>query len=74
VITSSSVRYDAVIAAGTSLFHPNASTLVEATTGTLDGTAGAGNFRHVSVTPSINNLDDKTVVYNNRPAPMPLSR
>lgn len=58
-------RSGSAVVQSRALLAKDNSTLVEATTGTLDGAAGAGNFRHVSVTPSINSVNDTTVVYNN---------
>lgn len=58
-------RSGSAVVQSRALLAKDNSTLIEATTGTLDGAAGAGNFRHVSVTPSINNVNDTSVVYNN---------
>ncbi len=48
------------------LLAKDGTTLVEATTGTLDAQPGSGNFRHVTVTPTtVDGNLDQTQAYNN---------
>jgi len=58
-------RSGSAVVQSRALLAKDGSTLLEATTGTLDAQPGPGNVRHVSVTPAINGKDDNTVVYNN---------
>lgn len=48
------------------LLAKDGTTLVEATTGTIDGAAGAGNIRHLTLTPAtVDGVEQTTLAYNN---------
>jgi hypothetical protein len=59
-------RSGSAVVQSRALLAKDGTTLVEATTGTLDAQPGSGNIRHVTVTPTLaNGTEDETQAYNN---------
>ena len=59
-------RSGSAVVQGRALLAKDGTTLIEATTGTLDAQPGSGNFRHVTVTPTtVDGNPDQTQAYNN---------